>query len=500
MGSPEGYSLADRAVAVASKQQGRWALLTNMHLCLPYFRTMDRKIPTQTHNQFKLFITIDVGACTGQALPETLMKSGRILMFEAPTGVRPSLMRSYAEVLVSERVKRGPVERNRLHFLLAWLHAIVLERVRYAPVGWTKEFDFSEADLSCAVELTDKWLDEAVEASSSSTDSTTRRELINIDPAKIPWDAIRTTLIDVVYGGRLDNDADRKALTSIVEYLFSPEAFHKNFPLNPNSEPVDKDGALLHLPDARKREDFVALIDTLFAGKPTPQWLDSDVPMRFGRKLALALQNDTEDAPFISHKHLKEILSRQVREIRALDDMDDKETQEAASSKETIRIMDGHFFATLDADIDAMLTYIGTKQESLARSVAALVVRAQQAGLLDQENQPPNGTLLSTLTQVCVVMSQLGGLLSGYLVQCAAYSQLTMILSGSLALGMDLARELETVTEEANKLLAYIDINVAGMRKLLKQHDKQIPAEYQKRPVGSAPYTNHHRLLTDGVL
>ncbi|KAF4654456.1 hypothetical protein FOZ61_008250 [Perkinsus olseni] len=273
MGSPEGYSLADRAVAVASKQQGRWALLTNMHLCLAYFRTMDRKIPTQTHNQFKLFITIDVGACTGQALPETLMKSGRILMLEAPTGVRSSLMRSYAEVLVPERVKRGPVERNRLHFLLAWLHAIVLERVRYAPVGWTKEFDFSEADLSCAVELTDKWLDEAVEASSSSTDSTTRRELINIDPAKIPWDAIRTTLIDVVYGGRLDNHADRKALTSIVEYLFSPEAFHKNFLLNPNSEPVDKDGALLHLPDARKREDFVALIDTLFAGKPTPRWV-----------------------------------------------------------------------------------------------------------------------------------------------------------------------------------------------------------------------------------
>lgn len=37
-----------------------------------------------------------------------------------------------------------------------------------------------------------------------------------------------------------------------------------------------------------------------------------------------------------------------------------------------------------------------------------------------------------------------------------------------------MARELETVTEEANKLLAYIDINVAGMRKLLKQHDKQV--------------------------
>ncbi|KAF4647450.1 hypothetical protein FOZ61_004143, partial [Perkinsus olseni] len=132
--------------------------------------------------------------------------------------------------------------------------------------------------------------------------------------------------------------------------------------------------------------------------------LDSDVPMRFGRKLALALQNDTEDAPFISHKHLKEILSRQ-----------------------TVRIMDGHFFLTLDSDLDAMLTYIGAKQESLAHSVAALVIKTQQVGLLaqDRDRQPLDGSLVSTLTEVCVVMSQLGGLLSGYLVQCAAYSQLT---------------------------------------------------------------------------
>lgn len=67
---------------------------------------------------------------------------------------------------------------------------------------------------------------------------------------------------------------------------------------------------------------------------------------------------------------------------------------------QTIRIMDSHFFATMDSDVEAMLAYIGTKQEGLARSVAALVVRAQQAGLIDQDNQPPNGMLNSTLTQV----------------------------------------------------------------------------------------------------
>lgn len=69
-------------------------------------------------------------------------------------------------------------------------------------------------------------------------------------------------------------------------------------------------------------------------------------------------------------------------------------------SPQTIRIMDGHFFATMDSDVEAMLTYIGTKQEGLARGVAALVVRAQQAGLIDQDGQPPNAMFSSTLSQV----------------------------------------------------------------------------------------------------
>lgn len=38
----------------------------------------------------------------------------------------------------------------------------------------------------------------------------------------------------------MDNDTDREALTSIVEYLFSPKAYHKDFLLNPGA--VDGDG------------------------------------------------------------------------------------------------------------------------------------------------------------------------------------------------------------------------------------------------------------------
>ena len=58
-------------------------------------------------------------------------------MFEPPHGVRASLLQSFA-AMPGARVDRAPAERARCYFLLAWLHACVLERLRYAPVGWTK--------------------------------------------------------------------------------------------------------------------------------------------------------------------------------------------------------------------------------------------------------------------------------------------------------------------------------------------------------------------------
>lgn len=32
-------------------------------------------------------------------------------------------------------------------FQVCWLHALVQERLRYAPLGWAHAYEFSEADL-----------------------------------------------------------------------------------------------------------------------------------------------------------------------------------------------------------------------------------------------------------------------------------------------------------------------------------------------------------------
>ena len=54
---------------------------------------------------------------------------------------------------------QAPVERAHLYFLLAWFHAIVQERLVYAPLGWSKRYEFNESDLRCACDTIDIWID-----------------------------------------------------------------------------------------------------------------------------------------------------------------------------------------------------------------------------------------------------------------------------------------------------------------------------------------------------
>jgi dynein heavy chain 1 len=68
------------------------------------------------------------------------------MIFEPPSGIKASLIRTYTLLLSPERTNRAPRERAKLHFLLAWFHAVVIERKRYLPIGWSKIYEFNESD------------------------------------------------------------------------------------------------------------------------------------------------------------------------------------------------------------------------------------------------------------------------------------------------------------------------------------------------------------------
>jgi dynein heavy chain 1 len=248
IGSAEGFELADKSINAAAKSGG-WVMLKNIHLAPRWLVQLEKKLHTlQFHANFRLFMTTEIHP----KLPASLLRQTQIFSFQPPPGMRANLQQTFAS-LPAARMEKAPAERSRIYFLLAWLHAVVQERLRYAPLGWSKLFEFSEADLRCAFDTVDYWLDSRAQGRS------------NLAPDRIPWEAVRTLLSQSVYGGRIDNEFDQRLLLSFLERVFTTRAFDLDFKL------VEGDGSIV-APEGTTREHFVKWIDAM-PDTQTPVWL-----------------------------------------------------------------------------------------------------------------------------------------------------------------------------------------------------------------------------------
>ena len=222
MGSAEGFDLADKYVSSASKD-GRWVLLRNIHLCPTYMTQMEKTLHSLSpHKDFRIFFTAEVN----ENIPLNLLRMSHTFVYEAPAGMKAGLMRLFSR----PKHQHPPAERERLHFLLAWLHATFVERLTYAPVGWTKQYEFSEADQRCAKMAIDHWIDHVAKGR------------MHVAPEEIPWEAIHTMLSQSIYGGRIDNEFDQELLESFVRRIFAPESFDAEVKLSDAAPVLSFDG------------------------------------------------------------------------------------------------------------------------------------------------------------------------------------------------------------------------------------------------------------------
>ncbi|KAF9514869.1 hypothetical protein BS47DRAFT_1392131 [Hydnum rufescens UP504] len=288
MGSQEGFSQADAAIALAARQ-GSWVLLKNAHLAPSWLSQLEQRLQClNPNNAFRLFVTMEANP----VIPVNILRQSRVIMNELPLGIKANLLDSLRGIS-SSRLTQGPTEKIRLYFILAWFHAVVQERLRHAPLGWSQSYDFNDSDLAAAFGTIDIWL------------LSVAKGRANVDPAIIPWDAIRTLVKQSVYGGRVDSDFDQRILDSFVNELFTPEAYSLGFDLVPRTKAGD---SILVVPEGTKMEDFLRWVGRLPDREP-PSWLS--LPPSAERVIAVwkanalldklqrmrTLANDEDDTP-----------------------------------------------------------------------------------------------------------------------------------------------------------------------------------------------------------
>jgi dynein heavy chain 1 len=135
---------------------------------------------------------------------------------------------------------------------LAWFNAVVQERLRYTPLGWTKRYEFNESDANCALDVIDQWVDDVAGPRA------------HINPEELPWHALRTLLSQSLYGGRIDHLFDQAALDSFIEQIFNANSYTSSAVLARDQAGVP----LITLPDGLNRvvriNYFIILIYSYF--------------------------------------------------------------------------------------------------------------------------------------------------------------------------------------------------------------------------------------------
>lgn len=262
MGSNEGAATADKAIANAATT-GNWVLVKNVHLATEWLQSLEKRLEALKPNpDFRLFLSME----SSPKIPVNLLRASRVLSYEQPAGIRANMKDSLASL--SERAVKNPVEKARVYLLLCFFHAVVQERLRYAPsLGWKGFWEFNDSDVSvsmivfesslmllqyeCCSFIVDTWVDNVAQGRS------------NVAPAKIPWDMIRT-LVTEMYGGKIDDEADFRTLASLVEQCLTPAAFEDNFKIVPDTEQSQG----LELPSATGWKDFMGWVNELPEREP----------------------------------------------------------------------------------------------------------------------------------------------------------------------------------------------------------------------------------------
>lgn len=249
LGAAEALAQADAALASAARS-GTWVLVKNGHLAPAWLATLATRLGALApHERCRVWITCELSP----SVPAAFVHAAQVVMHEPPAGFKAALLDAL-DALDTHEAPPGVPERERLYFLVAVLHAIVLERVRHTPIGWSHAYEFYDTDLDAAYGLVDVCVAEAAGTQA------------HLSPEDVPWDSLRMLLAQAVYGGKMDRAADRAMLDALLAHLFTPAAFEHDFVVAPHAtQPCI-------VPDGVHRRDLIAWAQQL----PEPQpvhWL-----------------------------------------------------------------------------------------------------------------------------------------------------------------------------------------------------------------------------------
>uniref|UniRef100_A0A672VBK3 Dynein axonemal heavy chain 17 n=1 Tax=Strigops habroptila TaxID=2489341 RepID=A0A672VBK3_STRHB len=208
--------VAEQALDLAAKE-GHWVILQNIHLVAKCLSSLEKKLEQHSegsHQDFRVFISAEPAPSSeSHIIPQGILENSIKITNEAPTGMHANLHKALdnfnqdtLEMCTREH------EFKSILFALCYFHAVVAERRKFGPQGWNRSYPFNTGDLTISVNVLYNYL----EAS-----------------PKVPYDDLRYLFGEIMYGGHITDDWDRRLCRTYLEEFIKPEMLEGEFLLAP---------------------------------------------------------------------------------------------------------------------------------------------------------------------------------------------------------------------------------------------------------------------------
>lgn len=192
------------------RKEGGWLLLQNIHLTIdwtngPLEKVVD-KLSEGTHAEFRLFLSAEPPPALEKGLAISLLQNSIKLTNEPPQGMKQNLIRAYgnfSEEMFESCAKQA--EYKAIVFALCYFHAALLERKKFgvgnmpgatSGIGWNMAYPFNTGDLLCCAQTANNYLE---------------------NNSKVPWDDLKYLFGEILYGGHIVEDWDRRLAYMYLE-------------------------------------------------------------------------------------------------------------------------------------------------------------------------------------------------------------------------------------------------------------------------------------------
>jgi len=191
-------------------KQGNWCMFQNVHLMQTWMKSFEKNfeevVEDNPHPDFRCFISSEPpGIALQEIIPEAVLQNSLKVANEAPTDLKSNIQRAFnkfGEDHFERSKSHKHTEFKALLFGLCMYHSLILGRKKFGSQGWSRAYTFNDGDLRICGEILHNYLG---------------------NYEQVPYSDLRYLYGEVMYGGHITDNWDRRTNNTYLEVLIQPK-------------------------------------------------------------------------------------------------------------------------------------------------------------------------------------------------------------------------------------------------------------------------------------